>query len=279
MTKNFNILTELRELDAQALIAAGNDNYFSIPESYFDELPAIIISAVFLQSIPVYNPYSVPSGYFENFSSNVLRRINEQKSFVLIADKMPAYSIPNNYFDDLAKNILARIKNQPNQSEIEQELQSLSPFLNSIPKINVYTAPENYFEGLHPSVNKKSTPAKVVSFKTTSRWINYAAAACIAVLLIGGGYFYLGGKAPHSGVAATAEPSTNVEVQISDLSDDEIASYLTTNSNTGIYTNTGADGNQSRNIDVQNLLQNISDEEIQQYLDQNEEPALVEGGI
>jgi hypothetical protein len=149
--------------------------------------------------------------------------------------------------------------------------------LSSIPKTNVYTVPDNYFEALSIPLAKQAAPAKVISMGRARKWMNYAAAACVAVLLFGGGYFYLG-KPRHATVVAAA-PVVNVEEQISVLSDEEITNYLRANSNMSVYTNPGVDEYQSGNIDVQNMLENVSDEEIQQYLDQDMESLHAEEGI
>jgi hypothetical protein len=99
----------------------------------------------------------------------------------------------------------------------------------------------------------------------------------VAALLFGGGYFYQF-KSSNATVVAEA-PASNVEEQISVLSDEEITNYLRMNSNISVYTNPGIDEYQSRNMDVQNMLENVSDEEIQQYLDQDQESLLAGEGI
>lgn len=275
ITENFNILNELKEAGAENLVAVGNGNCFSVPENYFNTLPETVMAHVFLRSVPSVNPFTVPSGYFEAFPSIVLEKIT-QADAVLAIPKAGTYTVPENYFNNLADNILNRIKNQPEPSEVQRELESISTLLSGIPKTNVYSVPDNYFETLSTPVNKQAAPAKVISISRSRKWINYAAAACIAVLMLGGGYIYLGKTRPAS---VAAVPAINVEAQISVLSDEEITNYLRANSNMSVYTNTSLEENQARNMDVQNMLQGVSDEEIQQYLEQDPESAHAEEGI
>jgi len=275
-TEKFNILNELKDAGAENLITAGKVNCFSVPENYFNTLPATVMAHIFLQTVPSVNPFTVPSGYFDTFSSVVLEKI-AQKSSVLNIVKTGTYSVPENYFNTLADDILNKIKTQSRRSEVQLELDSLSPVLSSIPKTNVYTIPDNYFEELSAPVNNQAAPAKVISMGRVRKWMNYAAVACVAVLLFSGGYFYL--SKSYNKIEVVAAPVVNVEEQISVLSDEEITDYLRTNSNMSVYTNTNVDENQSRNMDVQNMLQNVSDEEIQQYLDQDQESMHVEEEI
>jgi len=280
MQDKINILIELKEAGANILTAADNKNYFSVPEGYFNNLADDILTQVFIQSLPVSNSYYIPENYFENFPDILLKKLLVENNISLT--KEIAYTVPEGYFDNLAGNILKKIKSS-SSNPVRQELEELSPLLSSISKANVYNVPENYFEQLEPinEIQKNSLPsAKVISIGSRARkWVNYAAAACIAAVLFGGGYVYFSGKIPAIKTSQTFPSLAKMDVQkeISSLSDDEINNYLKDNNNTAVYTNTNDSDQQG--LDVETLLQNVSDEEIQQYLSQDPESGETGGGI
>ena len=277
MQRNIDILNELREVGAVALLDADNKNYFSVPEGYFDDLPPVIIANVFVRSLPVSNPYTVPEGYFENLTEIILDKINVNSEAESIITKH-VYAVPDGYFNNFADSVLKKIKSIQ-QNPVQQELEEISPLLNSIPKTNVLTVPDNYFEQLDPlsKIVEEAKPAKVISLGSrTRKWINYAAAACISAILIGGGYVYFSKeKINDAGItdrSIAASASINVQDAISGLSDSEIENYLSENSSMAVFTNVGMDEGQQQTIDLQHLMKNISDEEIQEYLkDENTE--------
>jgi len=67
-----------------------------------------------IAAIPNNNVYSLPNGYFENFSSTLLSSIKSlpDNSLHTNNNKTEAYSIPVNYFDNLADEVLFKIKNE-----------------------------------------------------------------------------------------------------------------------------------------------------------------------
>jgi len=275
MTDRFNILDELKENGAVALLNVNNKNYFSVPDNYFDDLASDILGYIFIKSLPTENPLTVPALYFENFPDIILDKLYVRKNISPAIEEKKLYAVPDGYFNSLAENILNKIKSLSNP--VTKELEEISPLLSKMPKTNVYSVPDTYFEQSLSSINVADSkpPAKVVSFGSkTRKWINYAAAACIAAILFGGGYFYLDKNRIQS---ASPISEADVQRQISELSDDEIANYLEENNNTGIYTSNGDDDNQPQNLNIQTMLQNVSDEEIQQYLNENPEAAKEEG--
>lgn len=274
ITKNFNILNELKEAGAENLVMAGKAACFSVPDNYFNTLPENVMAHIFLQSLSYKNPYTTPEGYFDEFPKIMLATVSA--TGIMLPDATIAtYTVPEHYFGTLADSILNRIKKQAPPSEVQEELETISPLLSSIPKTNVYTVPGDYFESIKTSpVNKQPEPAKIIPFRHTRRWINYAAAACIAILLLGGSYLFLNKNSIET--TAAVEPAVNVEQQISGLSDEEITSYLQANSNTAVYTNSTGD---AQSNEMQNMLQNVSDEEIEQYLNQHPESMQAEEGI
>jgi len=278
MEENINILTELREAGSTILLNANRDNLYFISPDYFNNLPRDVMSRIFVESIPRTNPYTVPGGYFDQLSTIILENISAHESIsILEGGAEMLYSVPQGYFESFASNVLQKIKGQTSDS-VHAELEELSPLLSKIPKTNVYAIPDGYFDALTPlKKEKENTPAKVISFGAKTRsWINYAAAACVAAILLGGAYIYF--SKPGSEQIAN-QPKKGIDIQkgLSELTDSEITDYLNHDNSTAVYTSQGAD--EQRDLDVNVLLQNMSDEEIEQYLIKNADPGEEKGGI
>ena len=67
-----------------------------------------------IAAIPNNNVYTLPDGYFEDFSSTLLSSIKSLPDYSLhtTINNTEAYSIPVNYFDNLADEVLFKIKNE-----------------------------------------------------------------------------------------------------------------------------------------------------------------------
>jgi hypothetical protein len=93
-------------------------------------------------------PYTVPQGYFDDFSAQLMLRIAiEEKGGtdpVLQINKDNVYQVPTGYFENLAGNIINRIKAQEIENPRE-ELELLSPLIGQIGKKNPFSSPEGYF--------------------------------------------------------------------------------------------------------------------------------------
>ena len=109
-----------------------------------------------LAGTPSQNLYSVPQGYFEAFASSVLSRINAENgaSFLSELSKSNPYKVPVGYFDALAENVMNAVRNHPDHLNSQEELEILSPLLNSLKKEPVFSVPQNYFENFNPALGK-----------------------------------------------------------------------------------------------------------------------------
>lgn len=266
MGNSVNISDELKELNSAILINVDRGNIYSFPDGYFNDLSANILRETWIQSLPKGNTYSVPTGYFESLSQLILDKLAVKSGFTNITSK-ELYSVPDGYFNNLSGNIFKKIKEKNNN--VQQELEELSPLLSSIPKTNVYTVPEKYFESIviQPKIDKQ--PAKVISIGTkTRKWFSYAAAACIAALMFGG-YYYMQNNSTENNTASHNQiAGANIEQALLQLSDSEIDNYLQ-HDNTDVYTNLNSD---NQDININTLLENMSDDEIDNYLINNPEP-------
>ena len=123
------------------------------------------------------NVFTVPVGYFENLSEDILIGIASEKSISNNSfSDFPAGDIPHGYFDTLADTILGKIKAQ-NASD---ELRTLSPMLYSIQNENVFEVPQGYFNTLADEIITRVKPqqTKVVTMhRRSSTFMKYAVAA------------------------------------------------------------------------------------------------------
>jgi len=95
-----------------------------------------------------------------------------------------------------------------------EDLGSEAPRLAGMEKINPYTVPNDYFEGLQSAILARTTQAPIAKPKVIQLWMRYAAAACIT--LVAGTFVYLNQESAET-------PNFDA------ISDQEIVSYLQTN--------------------------------------------------
>jgi len=236
MENNNYIQDELR--GETPLLAEITKNYaFSVPALYFENLSTQIFEKITLGFEPRYAfsnnmPYSVPDEYFDNFSENVLKRVSKEK-----AVEMPVF----------------------------EEMETISPLLNTISKKPVQTTPEGYFSSATFTVPMVEKPvAKVVSLGSRSRnFVRYAVAAVIATIL-GIGIFLITGKDTNNSVAGNEASS-----QVKSLSDEEIVAFLkrsAPNENLSF-----ASPNSGKEKEIKNSVSQMSDEEIESFLQETGE--------
>jgi len=100
-----------------------------------------------------------------------------------VSKKMP-YSVPAGFFQNLSEDVLKNISEHEDFQTSEEEIGSLSPLLGSLKNKNPYSVPAGYFEELGTKVEKKET--KVISI-SRRRWYRLAiAAVVIGIVAIGG---------------------------------------------------------------------------------------------
>ncbi len=170
--------------------------------------------------IPFVPTYTTPTNYFDNLSREIIFKINNNTPYV----------VPINYFDNLSTSILQKMEIKNN------ELITIAPTLASLPKINVFTTPVNYFENI--TLNNKSE-AKVVAFTTDKKknytWIKYAAAACIITIFSITAFNYFNTSSKENEIIAGTNltykqiKNIDVETEISKISTAEVDNYLCDN--------------------------------------------------
>jgi len=143
----------------------------------------------FLAGMEKTNVFTVPEGYFDALTGDVLAAIQEEQGLVFTA--LPGSSrpaVPDGYFDNLADAILSRVKAEEKDNAGE-ELRTLSPMLYSIQDARVFDVPAGYFESVPEMIlgKLKPQPAKVISMRRrTTTFFRYAvAAAFTGVMALG----------------------------------------------------------------------------------------------
>lgn len=284
-----NILTRIKleedsfEIEEQ-LIPAGLSTPYSVPGTYFSSLSEDIMAKI-RQEESVFEtdeqlipaalpaPYSVPAGYFDSLSEGIMAKIREpENAFEAEEQLIPAalptpYAVPAGYFNSLAGNIMAAIHVQQHASgEVYDELQEIAPILNTISRQTPYSVPAGYFKQLEVSMpaEQEEPTAKVVSMRNSRvSYMRYAAAACVAILLGIGGYWFV-----RPGNVKTDDK--NFERMVAGLSTADINAYLASQAPATIDVVPTAVDEQA--TDIQEDINETSTQEIQQYLQDNSEP-------
>lgn len=208
MTSNKEISAELLSL-SPTLAAIPNTNVFSVPDNYFNELPA-----------------------------NILQLLQPDQPLSFGKAEKPSLSVPEGYFDGLASSILTKIKSQSEETAME-EISSLSPAIAAIGQKNVFTVPEGYFDGISVEALQNVAPqAKVVAMKPKTRIIKYMAAAAVAGV-IGLSIFNIAGNktevknnnypADLMAEANNILKNKSFDKELNALSDKDIEQYLEAN--------------------------------------------------
>ncbi len=208
------------------------------------------------------HPYTVPGGYFENFSQSIIATCNDD---VPRFKATVPYQPPSGYFDELPATVLNNINSQ--QQNTLDELLTIAPVLHSLPRTNVYTVPINYFSQLNIQPVKKGS-AKVVLLPVAKRVYRYASAAVITGILLVSGVLFFNKE------DSTSTPNAIVQTKFSStdlakISEEEIAEFLNTHTSSGDVT---ANNAVYPDMEVEEFIQEMSDTEIQQYLKETTEP-------
>lgn len=206
--------------------------------------------------------YRTSNSYFNAFADTVIDKIKSGAEPSYYLTKQNVYSAPLGYFESLSATIVQKIKAQEINNEVFEEMEGVSPFLNTISKTPVYSVPSNYFSSL--AWNKNLTPvnhAKVISLSAGKKALRYLAAAVIIGVLAIGVYLFAG-KQPGS-----VQGSEQAVSQVKTLSEQEIVDFLKTTAPTETIASTASSN--LKYSDIKNSVSKMSDTEIQQFLQDN----------
>lgn len=202
-----------------------------------------------LAKIEKKNVFSVPEGYFDTLTVDLLKKLN-------IGSGSNKLTVPANYFENLSAEIINKIKAE--EIDSAHELRELSPMLYSIQNENVFKAPEGYFRSLSENILDKVSlrqHAKVIPFKRKdSVWRMAVAAVVTGVIAVSSLMVFNKPQVNNNESisayikdAAQYKNNQQVNAGIASLSDEEIIKYLEKTSN-------DIDGEElTKNIDEQSL--------------------------
>jgi len=194
--------------------------------------------------------YTVPAGYFDQFASTVLARLEQNPALPAVSHP---FRVPVGYFEGLPASILQRIGHSGQKNEILAELEEIAPLLATLNRKPVLTVPRDYFEQLSPVIKKR--PAKILAFRPLT-WVQYAAAAVIAGILVTGGIVY------------TNSQRFNFSRELNNLSDDAMISYISNGTSPVANIDDTETLSDIDMTNVQDHLESISDDELKTYLKQ-----------
>jgi len=204
-------------------------------------------------NLPKTNPFTLSQVYFELFSVNLLRTIQqfEQKDL----------STPENYFSTFPNKLLEKIKEENTTVELEE----ISPMLAGMQKQNPFYVPENYFATFNATQKKEQAVIRsVFSYK---KIIRYAAAACITgLLIISYTYNQNNTTSPLAALQRNSASDLSLESiigyldEVDDVKDDNESDTPITAEN-----NLLVDINQET---IRQVLQEIPENDIKQFIDQ-----------
>lgn len=215
----------------------------------------------------VANVYSVPKGYFEGFAAQVIDLIRTDESFAWLSSipKVNPYQLPGGYFDGLEERIMEFIRNHPDYQTSKEELEIISPLLNSLNKRPVYAVPKGYFENFNFAGDRQKK-AKLIPI-TSRKWFRYAAAAMITgVIALAGIMIYSNN---HIDAAGTPLAKFERDVKKMDVKrTDSLIDFMDAGLN---QKELASNQPISKTDDVQQLLKDVSTDELKDFNDQSKD--------
>lgn len=202
------------------------------------------------------NVYSVPVGYFEQFAAAVLNKIQAGEEPVYHFIRSNPFSVPAGYFNSLAENINNKIHHQ---QQVDEELESVAPILNTISKAPVYSVPKDYFERFKVD-NDAKPEVNVVSSSIWRKFSRYAVAAVITGFVAVGIFLF-----QNSSTDKIQTADKFVIQKANGLSEEELSQFLQTTMPED-QVSSKSFKSQTTDNELTNSVKQMSDKEIQQYL-------------
>lgn len=210
------------------------------------------------------NPYRVPAGYFDALPGQVLSVVTTG-AFLDSARTQP-FRVPAGYFEGLAADVLGKIKTREVLNEVREELEEVAPLLNTISRNEVYKVPAGYFEsaGFATAMAGKKE-GKVITLRIARKWMQYAAAAVMAGVLVMSAFVFTGnGPKRDDGNIVTSEMNA--------VSEGDLEKYLDNPEHFVAAPAATSFATESDLAYVKTNIAQLSDDELNQYLSNNAEP-------
>jgi hypothetical protein len=208
------------------------------------------------------NPYNVSSFYFDELAEQILTQIRTATAPAFsLAKKMP-FTTPVNYFENLSNSILEKIEREEHKSAVFEEMEEISPLLNTISKDTIYTVPQQYFDKIASNTSADLVKSSAKPLTVVRRMVSYAAAAIITALFAVGIFMFTG---------KDDETVQNKHIQsfseVEKLSEQEIVNFLkTTSGSNNIVSSKNSPA--KKDSDIKSIVSQMSDKEIQRFLEE-----------
>ena len=218
------------------------------------------------------NIYTVPAGYFEGLSDQILNRIKalettdakEELTYLSpllsnISKEMP-YAVPAGFFQNLSDEVLRNISGHEDYQTSKEEIGSLSPLLSSLKNKNPYSVPAGYFEALGSKAEKKET--KVISI-TRCRWYRLAVAAVVIGILVITGLLFIN---RNNKVTIAKNPGKWIEKNVVDkVNKDKIDEFVTL-ANDDNNEKVDDQSEAAKKAEIKELMKDVPEKEIEAFL-------------
>jgi hypothetical protein len=163
-------------LDEYPVLKQVDENQpFTVPPGYFNELENNITSAISLEELKSEKGFTIPKNYFDELNGHIHNRINIEQ---FAAGK---FSTPENYFDELNGNIQSRINIEQfaagKFTTPENYFDELSGDIESRINIEAFntgkglTVPENYFDELSSKIQSRINIEEFVNNKAAGHTV------------------------------------------------------------------------------------------------------------
>lgn len=190
-----------------------------------------------LAGIEKTNIFSVPEGYFEKLSDELVMLANAGNGSVLQSiNKLSVNNVPAGYFDTLSDNILNKIKLQPENAT--EEIKNISPVLYALQSIHTFETPSGYFDTLSNDILNKlpSQPVtKVIPIRKYNSWLKYAVAAVVTGIMALGIFKFtqnnnnISDKTPLPQYVLDGKKIQNIDEELAKIDEADIVKYLQAN--------------------------------------------------
>ena len=253
MNKKDNILQELKELQSM-LAEISPKNCYTIPEGYFEMLPAQVLSKIKATE-----------------ATNAADELAHLSPLLSRFSKTMPYSVPADYFDKDRGNSNAEA-NETIELSVKDELEKLSPLLSSLNKQVPFAVPQGYFETLTDNFlgETKKPTTKVVSLFRQS-WFRYAAAAVVTGVVFLAGYLIIGGPGKETYGESLTRLEKKIKIEIKKTSDKELNDFIQQFSDAGFNGEETAVNDKTPDTEIKELLKDIPETELKEFLNETSE--------
>jgi hypothetical protein len=215
------------------------------------------------------NVYQVPVGYFDSLATTVLGRIKAMESKDAREELEHLSPFLNSVSRKMPYTIPSGYFEDIDTSFVmvddKDELKSLSPLLDSLDKKNPYQVPAGYFDQLAGPVTKiKVAPAKILRF-TSRPFFKYAAAAVVTGFIILAAFLYFNRPEQRSErIMAKIEKDIK---QMNETEKETLREFI----DGGIVGDETAQGTTVNKSVIKQILEEIPEEELKSFEEQTED--------